>query len=112
MKTVKPINLLLGGAILFSAAAHAGPGHHDRWGRHYEPVRHVKTTRHDAGNWVVPLVVGGVIAYALSEPHREQVTYVSTARQPVVYEPEPLYEERWVYDADCGCERRVLVRVR
>lgn len=112
MKTVKPMNLLLSGVVLFSAAAYAAPGHQDRWERHYEPARHVKRARHDAGNWVIPLVVGGVIAYALSEPRREQVTYVSTERQPVIYSSEPLYEERWIYDANCGCERRVLVRVR
>ncbi|AFV98586.1 hypothetical protein B649_11375 [Candidatus Sulfuricurvum sp. RIFRC-1] len=57
-------------------------------------------------------MIGGVLGYALSEPRRESVTYVSSVRSPVVYTPQPVYEEQWVYFSDCDCQRRVLVPVR
>ncbi len=92
--------------VLFSSALYAGG-----YERHHHP-RHVKAVypHHHAGNWVIPLVVGGVLGYALNEPRRETVSYVQSVPSPVPY--APLYEERWVYFGDCGCERKVLVKIR
>lgn len=80
---------------------------------YYAPSRHVRmpyNRHHD--NWVVPLVIGGVLGYVLSEPRQETVTYTSTVRAPAVYSAQPVYEERWVYFGDCDCQRKVLVQVR
>jgi hypothetical protein len=99
--------------ILLSSSASADRGH-DRWNR-YDAPRHVKMSypsHHHSNNWVVPLVIGGVLGYALAEPRRESVTYVSTAPAPIVYSPQPVYREQWVYFSDCDCQRKVLVPVR
>lgn len=110
MKTTRLFAAVLGAAIIFSASGHADPGH-DRHGR-YDAPRHVKLShhRHHGVNWVVPLVAGGVLGYALSEPRRESVAYVQTAYSPAV--DTPLYEEHWAYFGDCDCQRKVLLRVR
>lgn len=104
---MKTLAIILASALIATTtlSAHGGGGR-------YEPPRHVKVSHHNHGaNWVVPLVIGGVLGYALSEPRNDRVTYVSSA--PVVYAPaQPIYEERWVYFSDCGCERKVLVPVR
>ena len=113
MKAIRPMSALLSAVMILSVSAYAGG--HDR-GERFEPSRHVKMSnnyhgnRHHSSNWVIPLVVGGVLGYALSEPRRESVTYVSAA--PVVYAPQPVYQEQWVYFSDCDCQRKVLVKVR
>jgi len=111
MKMISSWTAGLAAAVLLSSSVHAYGGH-DRGGR-YEP-RHVKMSNYShnnhRGNWVVPLVIGGVLGYVLSEPRRESVTYVSSA--PVVYNPQPTYQEQWVYFSDCDCQRKVLVPVR
>ncbi|WP_294913702.1 hypothetical protein [Sulfuricurvum sp. UBA5598] len=92
---------------VLSSSAYAGMHHRHH---HYAP-RHVKMAHSQQhANWVVPLVIGGVLGYALSEPRRESLTYVQTAYSPAVY--PPLYEERWVYFGDCDCQRKVLVKVQ
>ncbi|MGA9045839.1 hypothetical protein [Sulfuricurvum sp.] len=115
MKTIRPLSALVSAVLILSVSAYAD-GRHNRGG--YESPRHVKMSsynhynRHSGGNWVVPLVIGGVLGYALSEPRRESVTYVSSAPSPVVYTPQPVYQEQWVYFSDCDCQRKVLVPVR
>jgi len=114
MKTVQTMGAVLGAVMIFSVSAYAGHGEMNRGGR-YDPPRHVKMGYPShRNNWVVPLMVGGVLGYVLSEPRRETVTYTSTGRVPVVYpaQPQPVYEERWVYFSDCDCQRRVLVEIR
>jgi hypothetical protein len=105
MKKVQSWVAVMSATVLWVSSAQAG--HYDR-GERYE--RHERISHHHSANWVVPLVIGGVLGYALSEPRRESVTYVQSA--PVLYEPQPLYQERWVYFSDCDCQRKVLVRVR
>lgn len=107
MKTVHPWIAVTAAAIMITSSVHAGQ--RDGGRGHYP--RHVKmSNHHNASNWVVPLVIGGVLGYVLSEPHRESVTYVE--RTPVVYAPQPMYQERWVYFSECDCQRKVLVSVR
>jgi len=120
MKTSKPISVFLSAIILFSASAYASPAHERGYERkgHYEPVQHVRMNNyyrsndHARGSWVVPLVIGGVLGYVLSEPRRETVSYVSTVQTPTVYAPQSVYQEQWVYFSDCDCQRKVLVPVR
>lgn len=122
MKPVRSISAILSAVMILSVSAYADRDD-DRRGR-YVPVYHNKTTyythdnhrdyHHDGGNWVIPLVIGGMLGYVLSEPNRENVTYVQSvsAPAPVIYAPQPVYEERWVYFSDCDCQRKVLVPVR
>lgn len=119
MKTLKPIATLLLASLIATTSAFADRdekrGGHDRGRGGFEHhntrnVTVVNNHRDHRGNWILPLVVGGVLGYALSEPRRESVVYASAA--PVVYSPQPTYQERWVYFGDCDCQRRVLVSVR
>lgn len=139
---MKPFYSLLNTAVavslLTSTSLYADRGHdrggYDRGGynrggyRDFSPrIHNDYRPRHNAANWVVPLVVGGVLGYALSEPRRTTMTYVSTPAAPVYASPapvystagygvsygsQPVYEERWVYFSDCDCERKVLVQIR
>jgi hypothetical protein len=68
--------------------------------RHHNDNRH--EFRNHGANWVIPLVVGGVIGYTFSRPEQERV---------VVYS-QPRYHEEWVYMRDCDCKRRVMVEER
>lgn len=122
MKMIQPWMAGMSAAVMLTSSVYASGWHdrggYDRGGR-YESPRHMRMSndyhndrRHHGANWVVPLVIGGVLGYALSEPRRESVTYVSSVRSPVVCTPQPVYEEQWVYFSDCDCQRKVLVRVR
>ena len=112
MKTISSLTAVMAAVVVLSSSVSASGGH-DRgdYGSH----RHTKVSNfhhhHNGANWVVPLVVGGVLGYALSEPRRESVTYVSS-RSPVVYAPQPAYQEQWVYFSDCDCQRKVLIPIR
>lgn len=119
MKLFSPFVAMLGAALIFSSAVSAD-SNRDRGGR-YEYPRHVKmpnnhvhiTNRHHSGgNWIVPMVIGGVLGYTLAAPREESVTYVQSNPAPVVYSPQPIYQEQWVYFSDCDCQRRVLVKIR
>lgn len=110
MKKVQPWAAVITAAILLVSNVYAGG--HERGGR-YEPSRHVKMSNHyHHTDWVVPMVIGGVLGYVLSEPRRETVTYIQSAPAPIVYAPQPIYQEQWVYFSDCDCQRKVLVRAR
>lgn len=77
-------------------AAIAGPhGHH----------------HHGGGNsWVAPVILGGVVGYAMASANRPPV-YVNTS--PAItgyYPPAPqTYRQETILDANCGCYRVVLV---
>jgi len=111
MKLLRSMGAVLSAVMIFSVSAYAHD--HDRGGR-YVPVHHYDG--HGGGNWIIPLVIGGVLGYALSEPRHENVTYVQTvsapAPAPIIYAPQPVYQEQWVYFSDCDCQRKVLVPVR
>lgn len=97
---------------------------HDR--DYYRPAYH-----HSGGGWVVPLIMGGMIGYAVSRPNvvyttTYQPTVYTTTSRPYIIEsernyvsPYPIsmpagnvYEERIVYFDDCQCERKVLINVQ
>jgi hypothetical protein len=109
MKAVQSVSAVLSAVMILSVSAYADHGGHDRGG-YYAP-------HYGHGNWIIPLMVGGVIGYALSEPHRETVTYVQPVQpqiiyQAPVYQSQPIYQEQWVYFNDCDCQRKVLVPIR
>jgi hypothetical protein len=109
MKPLQLFTALAGISLIVSPSLYAGHDRYERGGdRGYS--HHRVSYSHSHNNWVIPLVVGSVIGYALSSPQRESVTYVQSA--PVVYAPEPVYQEQWVYFGDCDCQRKVLVKVR
>lgn len=118
MKALRSISAVLSAVMILSVSAYADRHDNDRGGR-YVPVHHYShdnrgNYHHNGGNWVIPLVIGGMLGYVLSEPNRENVTYVQSVSTPapVIYAPQPVYEERWVYFSDCDCQRKVLVPVR
>lgn len=61
--------------------------------------------------WVAPLIIGGAVGYALSQP---RTVYVQPQPQ-VVYVPQPQvvtpygYHYENLLDANCNCYRTVLV---
>lgn len=119
MKSFSPLVAILGTALILSSTVSAD-SHRDR-GVRYEHPRHIKmpnnhvtisNRHHSGGNWIVPMVIGGVLGYTLAAPREESVTYVQTAPAPTVYAPQPVYQEQWVYFSDCDCQRRVLVKIR
>ena len=69
------------------------------------------------GNWIAPLVIGGVAGYVLAQPRQPQTVIV---QQPQVVQPlpsyvpangEPIYQYQNIYDANCNCYQRVLVQI-
>jgi hypothetical protein len=67
------------------------------------------------GNWVGPMILGGVVTYALTRPvpppPPPQVIYVPTGPGPVSYSATPPFGYHWeqVLDANCNCYRVVAV---
>ena len=62
-------------------------------------------------NWVAPLVIGGAVGYAISQP---RTVYVQPQPQ-VIYVPQPQvttpygYHYENILDANCNCYRTVLI---
>lgn len=113
---MKPLQLfvtILSASAILSTSLYADRGYErGGGGRGYHHERMSYEGGGHRNNWVIPLVVGSVIGYALSSPQRESVTYVQNVQAPVVYAPEPMYQEQWVYFGNCDCQRKVLVRIR
>lgn len=111
MKPLQLFTTVLAATVVLSTSLYADRDRHERgWDRGSHHSRMSYTSHHN--NWVIPLVVGSVLGYALSSPQRESVTYVQTVQAPTVYVPEPMYQEQWVYFGDCDCQRKVLVKIR
>jgi hypothetical protein len=67
-----------------------------------------------SGNWVAPMIIGGVVTYVLTHPTPTpppQVIYVPTGPGPVSYSATPPFGYHWeqVLDANCNCYRVVAV---
>jgi hypothetical protein len=96
MKLLKTI--ALASLILVCGASQANPNHH-----HGGP-------RHGYYGWVAPLVIGGVVGYAITRPPQPVVI-----QNPpnVYYQPQPVpygYHYENILDANCNCYRLVLVQ--
>jgi hypothetical protein len=62
--------------------------------------------------WVAPLVLGGVVGYAIAQPRPVPPPVVYVNPQPVYGPYVPPYGYHWenVLDANCNCYRTVLVQ--
>jgi len=84
--------------LLVAGTAHADGYHHGyRGGYGY--------------GWMAPLVIGGAVGYAISQPR----TVVVQPQPQVVYVPQPQvttpygYHYENILDANCNCYRTVLI---
>ena len=68
------ISLLL---MVFSAPAFEGPHHHRHHGHHHWNHAH-------PGKWIAPVIIGGVVGYALAQPSIAQPAPVIVQQQPVI----------------------------
>ena len=87
--------------LTLSAAAIAQPRHHGN--HHYG---------HGGYNWLAPMVIGGVVTYALTRPAPTPAPppgIIYVPQQPL---PVPPYGFRYeqILDANCNCYRWVLVQ--
>ena len=67
------LSLLL---MVFSAPVFAGPHHHRHHGHHHWNHAH-------PGKWIAPVIIGGVVGYALAQPSVAQPAPVIVQQQPV-----------------------------
>jgi len=91
-------------ATLITLTAFSSQAQADGW-------RHRGGHHHGGGyGWVAPLVIGGAVGYALSQPR-----YVSPPPSVVYVTPPPTYNPPYGYhwesvlDGNCNCYRNVLV---
>lgn len=91
-------SILIASLILVSGLSQANPNH---W-RHHGHRGHAPNVE-----WIVPLVIGGVVVHALTQPRIQQPIIV---QQLPSVPPAPIgfhYEN--ILDANCNCYRLVLV---
>ena len=89
--------LALASLILASGTSQANPNH---WNHHRGYYN-----RYD---WVAPLVIGGVVTYAITRPPQ---TVVIQNPPSIQLPPAPLgYHYENILDANCNCYRLVLVQ--
>ena len=97
--------LLIGLAMLATSSASFADGYH-----HYRPAYHSHSD-----SWVAPLIVGGIAGYIIAQPRQQTIIVQQPVYQPLPsYVPattEPIYQYQDIYDATCGCYRRVLVQI-
>ena len=97
MKKITALFLVL---IALSSTSMANPNHNMRSGH-----RH-----HGHNEWIGPLVIGGVLGYALSQPRTVVVASPAPVYYPNTYPPVPYgYHYEQIVDANCNCYRWVLV---
>ncbi len=88
-------------------------------GRGYRGYREVHEYHHGGGgDWIAPLVIGGVAGYVISQstqPRQQTVIVQQPQYQPlpsyVPANPEPIYQYQDTYFSDCGCYKRILVQI-
>ena len=96
MKLLQTITLA--SLIMVSGASQANPYYHHHHRGYYNPY-----------GWVAPLVIGGVVGYAITRP---QPVVIQQPPQPSIYQPPAPYGYHYesILDANCNCYRLVLVQ--
>jgi len=96
MKLLQTITLA--SLIMVSGASQANPYYHHHHRGYYNPY-----------GWVAPLVIGGVVGYAITRP---QPVVIQQQPQPSIYQlPAPYgYHYESILDANCNCYRLVLIQ--
>jgi hypothetical protein len=90
--------LTLASLLLISGTSQANPNHWNHRG--YYPNQY---------GWVAPLVIGGVVGYAITRP-QPVIVQQPTIVYPNYQQPAPLgYHYENILDANCQCYRLVLV---
>lgn len=106
----KIIAALVLAAASTSAFAHGGfhggyGGYHGGYGGYYR----------GGNNWIGPALIGGIIGYELAQPRviYQQPPVVVQQQPQVIYQnsTQPMYRYEYIWDASCGCEHQVLVRI-
>lgn len=125
---MKRIILLMMLAISGQAAADGYHRHHPHGHHHYVPPVYpsvyytptylpplyappvvIHQSYPDVSDVMLPMILGGVIGYALSDAKSD--SRPSAATSPGVTKGEPVYQYQTIHDAECDCDKRVLVRV-
>lgn len=60
---------------------------------------------------LIPVLVGGVIGYFIAKPKEPQQPLIIRQAPVTIINGEPIYQYQTIFDAECQCERRVLVRI-
>jgi hypothetical protein len=96
MKLLKTI--VLASLILVSGVSQANPYYHHQHHGYSNPY-----------GWVAPLVIGGVVGYAITRPTQ---TVVIQQPPPNIYQPQAPYGYHYenILDANCNCYRLVLIQ--
>lgn len=89
--------------ILFTFAFGATAQHHGyRYNHHYHHS-------HSGSNWIAPMVIGGLVTYAITRP--QQLPPPAVVYQPTALPPAPYgYHYEQILDANCNCYRWVLIQ--
>ena len=90
------ITLIVASLVFVTGTSQADPNHY-----HYRGYR-------NQFDWVAPLVIGGVVTYAITRPSQTVVI-----QNPPNIPPQPVpygYHYEQILDANCNCYRIVLVQ--
>lgn len=97
MKKLAPI--IIAGLMAVATTSQANPNHMRHHGNgHYG--------HHTRGEWMVPLVIGSVVGYAIAA----RPTPAPVVIQPTYNNPPLGYHYEQILDGNCNCYRIVLVQ--
>ena len=108
---------LLIGLVMLATATSAFADRDDFRGGYRGGYGHYENHYHGGGrggDWIAPLIIGGVAGYVLAQPRQQTVIVQQPPYQPLPsYVPatEPIYQYQAIYDANCNCYQRVLVQI-
>lgn len=122
---MKKIALIL---LLFVSSQAFADGYYHGYRHHYSPMYMptvlpsvyyapayynppVINTYPSAADILLPMAVGGVIGYALADKPSSSASSSSSRSASNAKSGEPLYQYQIIHDAECDCDKRVLVRV-